>query len=154
MCFIQTHTYLHMYVCEFMCEHTPTHECIEARGRCQICWITFCLTPLKQGLSLNLPLGWQTASPSDSPISVFHRAGIIILRAYSHSYVLPHHTHTFRVDVCAVCMNILMYVEVHMYMYVYACGGLRLMPGVILNCSCTWQRALWVPSLCLLRQEL
>lgn len=40
-------------------------------------------------------------------------------------------------DVYAVCMHIFMYMEVHMYMYVYACGGLRMIPGVILNCSYT-----------------
>lgn len=38
-------------------------------------------------------------------------------------------------DVHAVCMHIFMYVEVYMYMCVYACGGLRMMPGAILNCS-------------------
>lgn len=58
--FTQTHTYLHMCfcdVCECVCEHTSTHECIEARGRCQIsCHINFCLIPLKQGLLLNLAI--------------------------------------------------------------------------------------------------
>jgi hypothetical protein len=35
-----------------------------------------CFIPLRQGLSLNLELGWQPAGPGDSPVSISPSVGL------------------------------------------------------------------------------
>lgn len=60
MC-VCVHAHLGLQVCTPLCVH------VEVRGGS---WLSYhsLLIPLRQGLSLNLDLGWHLASPSDHPI--------------------------------------------------------------------------------------
>lgn len=56
---------LTVYICAL---YVPLH--METTGRhCVLCSVILCLSPLRQGLSLYLELGWQPASPSDLPLT-------------------------------------------------------------------------------------
>lgn len=62
---------LYVYMCVHMDDvHVYLQVCVThvvARGGQQSYPVTFCLIPLRQDPPLNLGLGWQPASPGDSP---------------------------------------------------------------------------------------
>lgn len=61
-----------------VCEHVGGAVCsrvyMKGRGKrqlsCSIIFLPFCLTPLRQGLPLNLELGQQPANPGNPPVSI------------------------------------------------------------------------------------
>lgn len=75
-------------VSEFVCLYTRTHAhacmCMSTCAYTDIgggawvsCSVTLCFIPMRQGLFMNLGLGWWLTSSSDPLFSVSHSAGII-----------------------------------------------------------------------------